>query len=329
VFGPNVVGGTNSNDFNISVIDDPQSYAALLKPVDPATIGFFIDEGYEQARVFLLFLSRIQVYDSHGKNIIKIYDFEHKRLIDADLSNDPLTFYKGELVFDHDYLNFYKVVKEYLDQGLSVKVDPTYVPQIGKSGTAMFCFDRSLIDRDTQPTLAQDPTKLRYPCPRELPPPSKDATKSSEIPVSVSKISGPNSLQLNISVSTQENPKQLKPNFTFNDQEGKLVQVQTRSVFGAYRFLGEMLRLVDSLSSESEALKMTDIFTRTPPTDFLYLTHESVNCWSSVVYEGTEWCVPATALGTKRLFAILHQLFELYTTPSNQPATPTVRVTPG
>ncbi|MBV9202388.1 MAG: hypothetical protein JO320_15040 [Alphaproteobacteria bacterium] len=42
LFGPNTVSASASNDFQVSVVDDPDSQAALLRPVDPATLGFLI-----------------------------------------------------------------------------------------------------------------------------------------------------------------------------------------------------------------------------------------------------------------------------------------------
>jgi hypothetical protein len=52
LFGSNSVGLQESTDFNVSVLDDPQSIAALSRPVDPATIGFLINEQYNRDVLF-------------------------------------------------------------------------------------------------------------------------------------------------------------------------------------------------------------------------------------------------------------------------------------
>jgi hypothetical protein len=312
IFGPNVVGGSDSNDFNVNVINDPQSFAALLRPVDPATMGFFIAQGYEQARIFFLFVSRIQIVDPTTKALI---DFSHE-----PLGESPVGY-----VFDKEYKKFYDQMTEYLDQGLSVKVDPTFVPQGGKTGRAVICFDQKWIDEKTEKYLYDHPDRLRNPCPQQLAAPQKTPP---EPPVAV-KTGGGNHLQLNISISTQQPQEEAKPDFTFTDQQGRLVQLQTRSVYSAYRFLGELLLVRENLGDEAARQVMPGFFTGNPVTEFLYLTHDVAGCWTSVVYQGIQWCVPAAALGTKRFFSILHQLFELYASPSNQPATSTVRVTPG
>jgi hypothetical protein len=245
-------------------------------------------------------------------------------LID-DFSEEPLVESPAGYVFNQSYEKFYNQMGKYLDQGLSVKVDPSFVPQGGKTGKAVICFDRKWIDEKTEKDLHDNPGKLRNACPQQLPAPGKTRP---EPPVTV-KTGGTNPIQLNISISTQQAQEETKADFTFTDQQGRLVQFQTRSVFSAYRFLGELLLVRESLGEELARQFLPGFFTGNPVTEFLYLTHEATGCWTSVVYEGIQWCVPATALGTKRFFSILHQLFELYASPSNQPATPTVRVTPG
>jgi hypothetical protein len=109
--------------------------------------------------------------------------------------------------------------------------------------------------------------------------------------------------------------------------------IQTRSLYGAYRYLGEILLIPNQLSellrTDENLAKMKEIFTGVPSTDLVYINHDITGCWVSVAYEGERWCVPMTAVGTKRTFEILHALFHLYAAPSNEPVTPTVWVTPG
>lgn len=62
-FGPNTVSCTASNDWNASVLDDPASYAGLLAPTNPATIGFFINQGFSREILLFLFVDRMVVTD--------------------------------------------------------------------------------------------------------------------------------------------------------------------------------------------------------------------------------------------------------------------------
>jgi hypothetical protein len=61
--------------------------------------------------------------------------------------------------------------------------------------------------------------------------------------------------------------------------------------------------------------------------NMLYVTHDQDKCFTKLNYEEKTWCVPDEAQTTKRVFALLHQLFKLFTQPSSQPTTPTVRLT--
>src|SRR5208283_3585035 len=42
-------------------IEDPATYAALLTPIDPATIAFFINQRYPQSLILLLFIDHISI----------------------------------------------------------------------------------------------------------------------------------------------------------------------------------------------------------------------------------------------------------------------------
>ena len=295
VFGSNVVGATNSNDFNVNIIDDPKSYAALLTPVDPATMGFLINSGYDPARVLFIFISRIQLF----KNGTKYGDFNQD--ISPSHNNDA---------FNEAYKQFYDTLIKYINQGLSIKVDPSFVPGSGNAAHESICFDEKWIDPQRYPTLDNYRTRIKNAC---------------------YNILGDNKPTDPVSTASKEQPT--KTNYRFIDQENLIVEIQTRSLFGAYRFLGQILHIRDQLNellrTRKDFAEMKETFTGSPSSDLLYINHDTAGCWVRVTYEGDQWCVPSTAIGTKRTFAILHALFHLYATPSEQPATPTVRITPG
>ena len=123
--------------------------------------------------------------------------------------------------------------------------------------------------------------------------------------------------------------------WAFVDNNGYTVLFHTRSLYGAYQYLGEILR-ANELKPSVLAGKEFDNTILSPPAKadvdgqsryLLYLTHTAADCFTNLEYEGKQWCVPNDAYQTKRVFSMLHQLFELYAAPSNQQTTPTVRVT--
>jgi hypothetical protein len=86
IFGPNSISGSESNDFNVGVIDDPASYAALLKPADPATLGFILSQSYDPALVLFLFVSYIQIVNTDGSSMVYEND-PFTVLTDADVTD--------------------------------------------------------------------------------------------------------------------------------------------------------------------------------------------------------------------------------------------------
>jgi hypothetical protein len=66
VFGPNTLSESASNDFNVSVLDDPQSYAALMTPVDIGTIAFFFQEQLSRPLLLPLFVNQIRIIPDGG-----------------------------------------------------------------------------------------------------------------------------------------------------------------------------------------------------------------------------------------------------------------------
>lgn len=110
------------------------------------------------------------------------------------------------------------------------------------------------------------------------------------------------------------------------------VQVYTRSVYGMYRYLGELARMRDEgLVSKIKETYEGGVFNSNTTNEMLVLNHNNDfnSCWTSIFYEASRWCVPSEARDTKHVFNILHLLFRLYTQPSNQTVTPTVRTIGG
>jgi hypothetical protein len=305
LFGPNTVSASASNDFNISVVDDPASQAALLTPVDPATMGFFINQGYNPDHVFFLFMSRILDVDKSGE-VIRAYN------------NEPYGYMQPEdhcrTVNDfgfncHWSSDFYAKLRLLLKYRLSVEVDPRFVPVQAGSGNARFCFNPNVppeIDSGALPVSSIN--AIRDTCRPALIAPGAKIMPPDAARVSKSTFSFPDPVRADVEV-----------------------HVYTRSVYGAYRFLGELLKLYER-KTLSEWPQNDPLFSPEPEyqgTRMLNLVHDRLGCWAKVDYEDEPWCVPAAAQGTKRTFQIMQQLFRLFASPSNQPVTQTVRTVPG
>src|SRR5262249_17068052 len=75
--GPVSLVETASNDFTVSLLDDPQSYSALMTPIDAATIAFLQRENIPLEVLLPLIISeiRIIVKDGPGKTKATVYSF--------------------------------------------------------------------------------------------------------------------------------------------------------------------------------------------------------------------------------------------------------------
>jgi hypothetical protein len=105
--------------------------------------------------------------------------------------------------------------------------------------------------------------------------------------------------------------------YEFSDAAGNHYQLFTRSTYGAYEYIGALLRnhtdidnLLGNGAGYNGIVRVDSTF--------------GGNCFAAVEYRNQPYCVPTDAANTKRLFALLHQLQQLNTAPSNAPTTLTV-----
>lgn len=135
------MGASEATDFNISVLDDPQSIAALSRPIDPATLGFLINQEFNRDLLFFLAISRLDFIESSAeKNVSETV---------TTYINDPLAVNSTTLEFTFDSLNFkpfYDHLFDLIREGLTVVVDQRFAPQPSQAAKASFCFDSALPD---------------------------------------------------------------------------------------------------------------------------------------------------------------------------------------
>jgi hypothetical protein len=212
--------------------------------------------------------------------------------------NEPLTVNSPDGKFKLDiptFGPFLHHMTNYIKTGFTVAVDQNYVPQANKSGNARFCFDSILPD----PTISKTQDNLSNPHETTCP---DQATLNSQ--------------------TANNKTKENLDWFADPDHPDWKVRAYTRSVYGIYRYLGEFAQLSESgtVSKIPERL-----FDGSSQNKLLAITHDHTGCWTSVLYELSRWCIPSDANTTKRVFSLLHLLFRLYTFPSNQTVTQTVR----
>ncbi|MGY0576226.1 hypothetical protein ACTGJ9_038805 [Bradyrhizobium sp. RDM12] len=140
-FAPNTLSRSAGTDFNASVVDDGPSYQGLLAPISPATIGFFINQGYSRELLFFLFVDRMRLLNLDGSLIeeytndpVGTQDFEVKT---ADGSVKP-SFQQINSECFQNYLAW--MIRE----GFTAQVDVDALPAARSAPANRFCADPGL-----------------------------------------------------------------------------------------------------------------------------------------------------------------------------------------
>ena len=334
------VGTTFSNDFNVSVLDDPGSYAALLEPINPALMGLFIKAGYPRELIYLLFIDYIRTPDQGTVSVYKNFpeptteDRDTTRWIgctdptDRSTQNRPHVY--GEKVFNKTVCKIESLVR----QGLTVEIDSDFQPSADVIPSYRFCFDPALPvpvpDHFNNDTFTGG-GKFNYFDKFEKgkkSAPKCDAPKATNV---LTKWTQPESGNPTVGLSVDAAGKntsgkqmtimrKARASYTVIDSSGEILEIHTRSVLGAYQFLGQILH--DQFTNAELRYADTQDYTLLKP-----LPYDNGECFVSVSDDGETYCIPKSAANTKRIFSLLRQLTGLLTRPNNQPATPTVRTT--
>jgi hypothetical protein len=362
-FGPNSVTRSNQNTFHISVVDDPASFTALLAPLNPAMVGFFIRQGYPRELLFFLFTDRLREVelDSDG-NISRVI---------KEWVNDPTPGRNGE------FPDFIGQMATLLKDGFTAEIDVTNVPTGRAVPLSRLCMDATIdipifaAKQDAAPGALSPPRVDTCESANWIQTQgggSSSATSAGASTTGGTAASGPlitvgpdNSLwvalgsqnkvvrithgvngALTVSppIGLPSAPKSPKSGpyvaylfqYITRDERGvtttRTFQLYMRSTYGVYNYVGALLHYhtdVDNLLALDESgyggmihiLKTPD---RKQATDR--------GCFAEITYRQDRYCVPNSSDRTKRIFALLHELQQLNTAPSNSPTTLTTVSTP-
>jgi len=128
--------------------------------------------------------------------------------------------------------------------------------------------------------------------------------------------------------NASQGPKAMAMYEFFDPRINAIIQLFTRSTWGIYSFLGDVVR-----NEEQTHIPLVVLVKGFQKDHELFRVVENTleNCFASVLESGVSYCVPKTAFNAKMILSLLHELANLYTrpNPTQQPNTGTVRVTPG
>jgi hypothetical protein len=284
-----------SNNFDISTFETKDFYNALLRPVDLPTLNYFIRQGYSRELLFWLFADTIEETvrgQSYGYHYVPGH---HEKGCNVILGRQKC---------------FEDLIEIAVATGLTVETKSIEKPAQQKGGGgvyARFCFDQLLQKRndlgDTErgiqelghlQTLVWSRAHLPA-CRTNWNPAAKASAQKGNTETDTLIFEQP---------ITPVGPVRYR--------------IVTRSTFGIYQFLGQLL-----------ATGAADNLTLTDNADDNLLTvvrGGEQNCFQSLSYKDSSYCVPDAAKNTKQIFQLLAQLVALQTSSQDLAITPTVRV---
>ncbi|PQV51799.1 hypothetical protein [Paraburkholderia sp. BL21I4N1] len=137
VVGPNSTSRTNSNTFHVSVVDDPQSFEALLTPLNPGLVALFIDQDYSRELMFFLTVSRVR---------------EVKLVKDSTVVESVVDEWRNDPDDPKAFAKFVGFMASLLVGGLTAQTDITSIAAGKTFPPSKLCFDAHI----AKPAFAAD-----------------------------------------------------------------------------------------------------------------------------------------------------------------------------
>jgi hypothetical protein len=348
VLGPNSASRTNSNTFNVSVIDDPASWAALLAPVNPAILAFFVNQGYPRELMFFLFTDRLRQVETEQVVETK-YDAATKRNVTTkhDVTKVKKEF-RNDPTDEGAYGPFLATMANLLISGLTAEIDITSTPTGRALPPSKLCIDQGgkppdfggiSLSQGLPPAPAPTNQALCENAPWISAKSAGAAGGGTSVGggasggLSSQAVTSGGTLWTTLgasneivriapdgSMKTFTLPKSSKQPadagliaFDFYDTLGRHFQLFTRSTYGAYKYLGEIRHY------------HADVMNLLKPDGSDYggiinVLPSASACFAEITYRNKPYCVPQNAGHTKQIFGLLHQLQQLNTAPANAPA---------
>jgi hypothetical protein len=310
VFSKDVFGGSlNANtNFDFSLLETKDFYAALLKPVDLANFNYFVRQGYSRELLFWLFVESVR--ETVGNRTVEF-------LNEPEQDKECQTF-RGVTRCFRDMIDIA------VASGLTVETRVEAPKDGGGKGSgriyARLCFDGVLVQR-VKRTYDPDIFKFvlisaaaghRPRCKLDPWPHQVAADKAQK---------GDKDAQKAVTEDTTDTLT-----FTVGGASVGTIKYEiiTRSTFGIYQFLGRILA-----ENQQDEFEIRGTSEGREDRRILGLRRDAGGdgCFADTVLEGEFYCVPREgAENTKRIFSLLAQLVALNTQIGDLAITPTVRL---
>jgi hypothetical protein len=316
-----------SSDFNFNVADDPATYAALLSPIDAATMASFVqNSAYRSDFLYLLLIDKIRVARVDGQ---VIGEFRSQWIY------QPGEKYKD--FADSNWNAYLKLARE----GLVFQAQRgSLAGQGSKKTPAQVCFDRRLyvlyekerrspsskswaslasMKRDSAAgVLPRTGVKTFTFCDEDASwlPAAGDGAGTTNIACAYAAVDGTPQAK-NCGSKGVQKPKDAASYIIFDRAEQVWIEIYTRSTWGVYQVLGGWTNDAMDPKAQKRDLDGELLFT---------ITKNGNDCFAEVT-DREHYCVPngKDSRYTRIIFSVLHHLAGLQSTAAASPPTQSVR----
>jgi hypothetical protein len=302
VFGSTTFNNQTTVQTNFSVSTEEQGafYSGILKPIDLITLDYFIRQDYPLELLYWLFADSFQLEIGS-----KALGYQY----------DPPSSY-GCPRLDPLHRCFKDFVLIAVLSGLTVEEKTLKPGDKGETVVPRFCFSALAAKKAANEIgegLAQQ---------------LKAQLMSGISPADLQPVCG------GLSWNPQADAKKPQPDTFTVTVKGLKYRIIPRSAYGAFQFLGNLLKVDrDQLQPLPSAWYWNDVSKIQPPE--LYTTDDkrlitvvpgnAPDCFSHTWFYDGDYCVPESAINTKRIFSLLAQLIAIETTANDLSITPVVR----
>jgi hypothetical protein len=356
-FGPNSVNASATDDFNIAVLDDPQSYGALMTPLDVTMMGFFLNRNWPMQLLLPIFVQYVRIIPATKTAQRTVYQFN---TVDQDrpvvfafcLKNKPCENFfsldtpegqqraeqcraspKEFLCLTPIMLLFDYLVQE----GLVVQVPVGAIPGTQPPPPARICYDavydkipKFKLDDFLQSGFGISPRQFFSVASDYASMPRSTKQKSSRCDSSEANWTKPADFSQGTKSAQAPGGGTTAPEINTRKQPSKAQNYQS-----VYEFYDPHTGATIQIATRSTwaiyqylgaivqlRRKGFNTILALPgfgdDSDvFTVQENRTIDCFAWAGYSGSIYCVPKDKPNSKMILSLLHELFNLYTKPNN------------
>jgi hypothetical protein len=325
VFGSSTASNATavSTNFSVSTQETGSFYDGFLKPIDLITLDYFIRQNYPPELLFWLFADSFEI-GPPGPHAIGFF------------YGPPVTYGCPETPLHGIHLCFKEWIKFAVLSGLTVELQSFQKPASGKSdGTDSKSGTSGKPQTTVVPRFCFSPL-LQRKAAREMG--DQEAARVGRVMSSLFNIANAKPVCGTPWNAQADAKKPQSDTFLLKPSPDVQFRIVPRSAYGVFEFLGNLMKVeqeklqplpaayIPPNAIEDETGSPTLVTTNSDHRLITVVANSSERCFAHTWFYDGEYCVPESAINTKRIFSLLSQLIAIETTASDLAITPAVRI---